>query len=377
MARLLIAAVILGACGPQQAALTPTPTAPVSATASPPRPLDFVAIQRVDSRTGFVAGWRGTGLGLGRTTDGGASWTKLAVPANELTELRFINAATGWAIGSGDRYVLLRTDDGGATWRETLSVPFPGGGPVLHDLQAVDGMNAWVVVGDATCAAFCGTEIRATSDGGKTWRTLYQGQVGPIRFVTPRRGWIAAYGAKGVAYGADGGNLLVTSDGGATWTNVLPAQPIVAIDAIDELVVWALARDGAYCSASSCAKYELFRSTDAGATWTSAGNPKLQLADSCTGGRFAGPHFASLSRGWFGLNEGAGGVSGIGSIIATDDGGTTWRCARAQAEVALLSAADADHVWAVDSGRGTRPMQLLASDDGGQSWRALDLTALR
>lgn len=391
---LLFAALVIAACAGSSALPPATPS--VTGSPSPsgePSVFELAGIQRVSRTAGYAIGSAGSGFALARTLDDGATWKRITVPVRRVSEVRFITADAGWAIGFAGRgaqigcqqaspappcrSVVLRTDDGGATWTETLSVPFgESGGEMLRSLQAVDAANAWVVVGDQTCPALCGNELRGTSDGGKSWRTLYQGNIGAIRFVSPRRGWIAAYGPGGISYGADGGNLLATADGGVSWSLALKGQPIIAIEAFDQRV-WALAVDSAYCSSSSCEKYELFSSADSGSTWETFGNPKNAIAAPCGGGHLAGPVFASASRGWFGLNEGAGGAVGIGSIVASDDDGVTWRCARPEAEVALLSAADAEHLWAVDTGRGRHPIQLLGSDDGGKTWRTLDLSSLR
>ena len=394
---LLLALVLVSACGPT-ATPSSSPTASASLSAPPsevPRALSLAAIQRLSAQIGFVSGWTAGGVGLARTNDAGATWRKLAIPVSRLSEVRFIDPNVGWAVGLADRganlscqqassaapcrSVVLRTEDGGGTWREVLSVPVgQSGGDTIRELQAADGLTAWVLAGDQGCPAFCGGDLRGTSDGGRTWRTLYQGSIGPVRFATPRRGWIAAYGPSGIGYGTDGGNVLVTSDGGARWSVALKGQPIVAIEAVDEQVVWALARDGAYCTASNCAKYELFRSTDGGATWKSLGNPKNQTSPACGGGILAGPLFASVVRGWLGLHLGAGGAEGTGGMLATDDGGATWRCAVSPANVQLLSAADAEHVWVEGPDRTAGgASQLYASDDGGGTWRQIGFSSVR
>ena len=68
----------------------------------------------------------------------------------------------GWAVGgSADGYgVILRTDDGGVTWRRQGQVgEIPNAG--LSGVSAVDARNAWVVGGQV---------ILHTRNGGLTWK---------------------------------------------------------------------------------------------------------------------------------------------------------------------------------------------------------------
>lgn len=84
--------------------VTPSEATVPSADLSPapaPTPSSFspTAVQRLDARTGSIAGWMGTGTGLASTSDGGASWQRMAIPATGITALRFIDARVGWAAG--------------------------------------------------------------------------------------------------------------------------------------------------------------------------------------------------------------------------------------------------------------------------------------
>lgn len=167
--------------------------------------------------------------------------------------------------------MVLHTVDGGATWEQVLVQPVVGyEREPIYALQAVDGLRAWAIVADTGCRAPCLGELRATIDGGKTWRTLYRGLLSGARFASARRGWVVV--------SKDGimSDVLATSDGGNTWKTSLRERPIVAIDAADERTAWVVALDGAFCTSSNCSTYELLQTTDGGGSWTSLGNPKDQ-----------------------------------------------------------------------------------------------------
>jgi photosystem II stability/assembly factor-like uncharacterized protein len=363
--------------------LTPPPTAvsSVAPTVAPsrsgnPGPIQLAAIQRLDARVGFVTGWTGTGLGLAKTSDGGATWQRVAIPAEQITSLRFIDERVGWAgtLVRQDRGMVLRTEDGGRTWQETLTIRLNGelGYPV-RQLQAVDGQRAWALTTVEPCPGACPTELRRTMDGGKTWTRLLRGDIATIRFASASRGWLALLDQAG------GVEVKVTSDGGTTWTSGFrpPSRGLQELDAATTQRAWLMTRDTAYCSMSHCLEYQLFRTDDGGVTWSSLGNPKASTAG-CSGGFLTGLLFASAGRGWLAINLGAGGAGvGPGGLLRTEDGGKTWRCATTPPNTYLVSAADPRHVWVTSQDRGTNLTTLFASDDGGNTWRALDLGALR
>jgi photosystem II stability/assembly factor-like uncharacterized protein len=270
--------------------------------------------------------------------------------------------------------VVLRTVDGGRTWRETLSIETNGilGYPV-QQLQAVDADRAWVITRPSDlCSLPCPTDLRSTTDGGRTWTNLQSGNIVAIRFASASRGWSAIADPVGAVV------VRSTSDGGRTWRDALRIgrADVVALDAATIQMAWVLSRDGAYCTASNCLQYELFRTLDGGASWSSLGNPK-DHGGNCSPGHLAGPLFASETHGWLALNLGAGGVAAPGGLMATDDGGLTWRCATTPPNTSLISAADPLHVWTASQDRSSGGTILYSSDDGGTKWHMLDLTALR
>lgn len=316
-----------------------------------------------------------------------------------ITSLRFIDGNTGWAAGEIPRPILggvacqqappipsspcygvvLRTTDGGATWQKTLLIPYPGTYPYpVLQIQAIDGLRAWALI--EACAPptgadrppLCGpTEIRRTVNGGTTWTTVIRDYIVAIRFATELWGWLVVQNADGSS------EIRVTGDAGSSWRSVLrtTSGEVVGLDAANALTAWALTQDGGYCSATSCLKYELLRTIDGGATWSSLGNPKSETG-SCVGGHLVGPLFASPNRGWLGENSGAGGALDVTGLLQTEDGGKSWGCSASPSETNLVSAADPEHVWVTSVSRAGWVTTLYSSNDAGASWHALDLRSV-
>jgi photosystem II stability/assembly factor-like uncharacterized protein len=329
-------------------------------------------------------------MALAKTSDAGSTWQRLHIPATQIRVLRFIDESVGWATGfvvpdvpscqkvppagaNPCRGVVVRTQDGGQTWQEVLSIPGDGfyAEPV-QQLQAVDGLLAWALtLAPGPCTYACSTDLRRTTDGGKTWTTLLHGNIAAIRFASASRGWIALDDLTGAV------EVRFTTDGGNTWATGFRTTSgnVHGLDAATVQTAWLLTRSGGYCSASDCSKYELFRTVDGGISWSSLGNPK---DFACSGGHLVGPLFASVSRGWLALSLGAGGVNvGPGGLLQTEDGGKTWLCTNTPQNTNLVSAADPLHLWVTSETRGgNEGTNLFASDDGGTTWHAVDLSSI-
>jgi photosystem II stability/assembly factor-like uncharacterized protein len=336
------------------------------------------AIQRLTTRVGFLSATTASGPLLAETTDAAATWRRLAVPAT-VTALRFIDQRVGWAAAyagpNAETGLVLRTVDGGATWQQALAFTsgHPGDGPV-RQLEATDADHAWILAtGPPPCSASCPLLLRRTTDGGTTWTTLTPSGANVIRFASASRGWLAV---SNTGPGAHAAHVSVTSDGGDTWADAFATASgsVVGLDAASTSTAWLLTRDLRTCTASGCGTLELFRTDDGGRRWGSLGNPKAGAAN-CRLGHLGGPLFASPMRGWLSLNLGAGGAMGdTGGLLATDDGGRTWRCIE-MPHTGALSAADPLHAWAATFD-ANRDAALYATDDGGGTWRPLDLGAL-
>ena len=95
---------------------------------------------------------------LVQTEDGGETWTlKLSSGEFSWRSLYFLDEQRGWAVGSGIAY----TSDGGTTWSYQLQPNLTTGH--LESIIFTDAKHGWAAGSDV---------ILRTNDGGKTWRKL-------------------------------------------------------------------------------------------------------------------------------------------------------------------------------------------------------------
>src|SRR5262245_42499866 len=154
------------------------------------------AVDFADAQHGWVVGKSGLILA---TTDGGKTWTlqKSPIPPDKhLFNVKAVSPTTGWVVG--DWGAVATTKDGGATW-EDRSIDQDA---VLYDVSFPDAEHGFI-------AGEFGT-VLATTDAGATWTKQETGTdktLFGVHFATPQRGWVV---------GLDG-LLLHTRDGGSTW----------------------------------------------------------------------------------------------------------------------------------------------------------------
>ena len=288
----------------------------------------------------------------------------------ELRGLSVVDRRVAWASGTGGR--VLRTTDGGTTWRVDS---IPGASALdLRAIHALDARRAWAI--SAGPAEEGQAHIYRTVNGGATWTeqwsTTEKGVfLDAIAFWDARHGIAMSDPVDGRFY------LLTTSDGGATWTRV-PSERIPP----------TLSGEAAFAASGSCLVIQggsnawigtgggttarVFRTTDRGRTWTVAATPVVAGAASAgifslafrdarhgvaVGGDYQKPRTAS------------------DNVALTDDGGRSWRLARGPLPAGYMSA-----VSFVPGAPTTLVAVGLAgtalSRDRGESWTMVDTTAL-
>ena len=285
----------------------------------------FTSVCFVDKLDGWAVG---TGP-IVHTADGGRVWRSQAKPTVQpLLAVKFVDADHGWAVGGRadnrpeathqPTYVLLHTDDGGATWAKVME----GRGRVYFDVDFIDRDNGWIVGQvrrqiDALHGRTLACVLR-TSDGGHTWSEplsgvsgLAGGSVSALRavdFRTADQGW--AVGSVGEG-SARRGVLLRTADGGQTWARAVSQKFGVFTDVSfpSATVGYAV---GLPVAGSSTTRW-IVKTANGGATW--AGQ---QLPVPITG--VPAVDFVSTTRGWIVADT----VLHRGVVLRTVNGGASW-----------------------------------------------------
>ncbi|MBV9926071.1 MAG: hypothetical protein JOZ96_13720 [Acidobacteria bacterium] len=220
------------------------------------------------------------GNGMYRSSDAGATWTHLGLEGTRqisrvLVDPRDANvvfvAALGHAYGANPERGVYRTRDGGKTWQKVLFKSNDVGAADLA-LDPSDGRIVYASLWNTRRPPWSiyppsygpGAGVYKSTDGGDTWRQLTEGlpserlgRVGLAVAPTLRTRVYAIVDAKA-------GGLYRSDDAGATWT-------LVSNDArlwgrgwyFCKVVVDPKEADTVYVSNTS-----LYRSTDAGRTWT-------------------------------------------------------------------------------------------------------------
>ena len=165
------------------------------------------AVATVDGRNAWAVDERG---GLESTTDGGKTWvrTRLVTAAHPLCDLAFVDSRRGW-IAAVD--MVLSTSDGGLTWSQQS---LPGR---LFAIAFADDVNGWCV----------GDVILRTRDGGSSWRDVTPHQyvndsVVLLDVAVQDAQHIWAVGSVDTGGGNSRGVVLYTSNGGRRWVDATP-----------------------------------------------------------------------------------------------------------------------------------------------------------
>ena len=241
-------------------------------------------------------------------------WTNQ--PSGVTARLRGVSAVTvnvAWASGNGG--TVLRTSDGGTTWKR-LTI---AGAEQLdfRDIDAVSEDVAFVLsIGSGESS-----RIYKTIDAGRTWALQFT-NTDPKAFFDAMAFWNPN---RGIAFSdsVDGQLVILrTTDGGKTWTRVPAAGLPPALDnegafAASGTNVAVMGRDHVWIGTSTS---RVLRSTDGGLTWAAASTP---LATGSSAGIFS-IAFRDTNHGIVVGGDYRKESEAIDNAAITSDGGRTW-----------------------------------------------------
>jgi photosystem II stability/assembly factor-like uncharacterized protein len=315
-----------------------------------------VRVQFVNSQVGWIVGPR-----LLQTKDGGRTWQAIRSDGYGTFKaesigfghrlIQFIDPNFGVQL---DLHAIAKTQDGGGTWSEEVSIPKKGEIP-SGSLFFLSRDVGWLVT----------EAVYQTRDGGRTWKRLAQTPLGldhrqrQMRIAPTMANFIPALwftdSEHGIMARLDG-EIYHTRDGGQTWTKTWSQErKFTDIFFVDNQNGWITGNQGFIAGTK-----------DGGVTWS----PVVTSTQMDLNSIF----FISDKLGWA--------VGSRSTILYTKDGGATWAKARVSgltpAPLASVSFADPLHGWAV--GGNSDPMYpsllapsnvVLSSEDGGQIWRSI------
>ncbi|MHB8458553.1 MAG: WD40/YVTN/BNR-like repeat-containing protein [Candidatus Limnocylindrales bacterium] len=325
---------------------------------------------------------------LWATADGGSTWRNATPPGGFATAVSdyllgvdFADAAHGWvaineAFTSGSdasygRVDIWRTTDGGRSWTKAQlpKAVFNQFGEIMPAVQFdfLDASRGFAFLSGNIAKGRNDSDLFWTADGGRTWsadRPTGDGGLGiegTVGFATANDGVIVN--------ALHGSGIVVTHDGGRTWTDAVLALPPgwagaqlffgqpAFFDGRSGLVAIDFQTDSGSVN-------RVYRTLDAGSSWTMAAT----LPSGVSAISFLDP------RRWIGLGD--------SEVVRTVDGGQTWMRSSAVGLPGVpesLFMADARHGWVLVGMSVCLSFKtncssrtgLYATIDGGSGWTQL------
>ena len=192
----------------------------------------WYAVDFPTPQVGYVLGT----TNLGKTTNGGQTWTFSTTPTLTATCLEFIDAQTGFAGGFGGASNICKTTNGGTSFTCGTNI----GATDIHFIDSQRGIAVRNVQGG-------GDTYYKTFDGGNTWE-YHNGVIGSrIYFYNDSLGFVGSYSG-----------VYRTLNGGETWEFFfVGGAAIIDLKFFSESI--------GFCVSSYA---DLYKTEDGGETWT-------------------------------------------------------------------------------------------------------------
>jgi photosystem II stability/assembly factor-like uncharacterized protein len=227
-----------------------------------------------------------------------------------------VNDRVAWASGSGS--AVLRTEDGGVTWKK-LTVTSDA--LDFRDVDAIDKQTAYVLsIGNGAAS-----RIYKTTDGGATWTLQFRND-DPKRFLDAMSFWDADHGIV-IGDSIDRRfDILLTSNGGKNWTRVRPDIPPPALEnegafAASGTNIAVYGKKYAWIGLGAAARGRVLYTSDAGRHWKVFETPiKSGQSSGIFSIAFRDQRHGVIVGGDYQKEREA-----VDNLAITTDGGATWK----------------------------------------------------
>ncbi len=352
------------------------PTPPPSAPAGTPA---FAAIHMQDATTGWATTTGPNPLSIEtvlRTTDGGVTWKDVTPrfdPGAIVGPAYFLDASAAWLVVGREgisAVAVFRTFDGGASWRAqtvtTLSFP------QAKLLTAADAQHVWLLTTYGFGAEGVPSDLFRSDDGGANWRLTastrgtakaaaalpYNGTKDGLTFIDDKRGWLAGTSHDVPVW------FFATDDGGKTWAPQALSLPSGYTTAPDSIHTNAPAffGDGQGARNSGLLPVVFLKEQQPNVFYKTGDAGKTWSPTTP-----AGTYLSS----WSFVDVGHGVVFGDGKLWATADGCQTWTQLKPNYDLSGVTQIDfvSDQLgWAIGKGF------FIKTADGGKTWAPVTAT---
>jgi photosystem II stability/assembly factor-like uncharacterized protein len=297
-----------------------------------------------------------------------AVWTPQA--SGVTSRLRGVSAVSDKvAFASGSGGTVLRTRDGGATWTK-LTLPAGAEKMDFRDVDAIDARTAYILsIGGGNLS-----RIYKTSDGGDTWNIQFS-NADPKGFYDAMSFWDADHG---IVFGDSIGDklqMLITSDGGLHWSHVPDSALPPALDnegafAGSGTNIAVFGKSDAWIGTGAGPKCRVLHTSDRGKTWSVADTP---IAATASAGIFS-VAFRDKNHGVTVGGDYRKEKEAVDNLAITSDGGRTWTLVKEKRLSGFRSV-----VKFVPGTKSTfvavGPQGADISEDDGRTWTPIDMTA--